>query len=445
MKGFVEELRQAARGAPRFRVEGVVRSCRGLSITATVPGARTGDLVLIVPEAGREVEAEVIGFGGGEVTLMPLGRARGVSEGDAVVSDGKRFLAPVGDGLLGRVLDGYGRPLDGRPLPTGLDWRPVDGSPPNPLERRRVVAPLVLGVRAIDGLLTVGEGQRLGLFAGSGVGKSTLLGMITRHATADRIVIALVGERGREVREFLEDSLGEDGRARSVVVCSTSDEPAVARLRCGFVATAIAEGFRERGLSALLLLDSITRLARAQREVGLAAGEPPGRRGFPPSVFAVLPALLERAGNSARGTLTAVYTVLVEGSDLDEPVSDEVRSILDGHIVLDRAAAQRGRYPAVDPLASVSRLMDGVASAQHVAAAAWFRQNLAIYEEHRDLVTVGAYRRGTNPALDAAIDVVDELEGYLAQSRLEDASFEDTVGRLVRLWRDRGEDRHGQP
>jgi len=436
VKGFVDELAEAARSAPRFGVEGRVSAWQGLALTATVPGARTGDLVRIRPASGAEIEAEVIGFSGHEARLMALGRADGVASGDRVVSDGRRFTVPCGDGLLGRVLDGHGRPMDGEPLPAGLEWRAVDAAPPNPLERRRVDTTLPLGVRAIDGLMTVGEGQRLGLFAGSGVGKSTLLGMIARQARADRIVIALVGERGREVREFLEDCLGEDGRARSVVLCSTSDAPAVARLRCGFVATAVAEGFRERGLRVLLLLDSITRLARAQREVGLAAGEPPGRRGFPPSVFAVLPALLERAGNSAQGTMTAVYTVLVEGSDMDEPVADEVRSILDGHIVLDRAAAQRGRYPAVDPLASVSRLMDGVAGDEHRRAASWFRETLAVYEEHRDLITVGAYRRGSDPALDRAVDAAPVLESYLAQDRGEEASFEDSVEALVRIWRD---------
>ncbi|MBW2260734.1 MAG: FliI/YscN family ATPase [Deltaproteobacteria bacterium] len=436
MKKFVEELGDAALSAPGFRVEGRVSAWQGLSLTATVPGARTGDLVRIRPAAGGEIEAEVIGFSGAEVRLMPLGRAEGVGSGDRVLSDGRRFTVPCGDGLLGRVLDGYGRPMDSEPLPPGLEWQCVDGAPPNPLERRRVDRTLAMGVRSIDGLLTVGEGQRLGLFAGSGVGKSTLLGMIARQARADRIVIALVGERGREVREFLEDNLGREGRARSVVVCATSDAPAVARLRCGFVATAIAEGFRERGLGVLLLLDSITRLARAQREVGLAAGEPPGRRGFPPSVFAVLPALLERAGNSARGTLTAVYTVLVEGSDMDEPVADEVRSILDGHIVLDRAAAQRGRYPAVDPLASVSRLMDRVAGAEHREAAAWFRKNLALYEEHRDLITVGAYRKGSDPMLDRAVAIAPDLEAYLAQERDERPGLQDSVDALVRLWRE---------
>jgi FliI/YscN family ATPase len=313
----------------------------------------------------------------------------------------------------------------------------VTGSPPNPLERRRISRPLALGVRCIDGLATVGEGQRIGLFAGSGVGKSTLLGMIARRATAQRIVIALVGERGREVREFLEDCLGEEGRARSVVVCSTSDEPAVCRLKSGLVATTIAEGFRDRGLGVLLLVDSITRMARAQREVGLAAGEPPGRRGFPPSTFAMLPALLERAGNSAHGTLTAIVTVLVEGSDMDEPVADEVRSILDGHIVLDRAAAHRGRYPAVDPLASVSRLMDGVVDDEHRAAARWFRETLALVEEHRDLVTVGAYRRGTNPRLDRALDVLGELESYIAQDRHEVTGPRDARDRLVETWKRR--------
>ena len=432
------ELARAVRSAPRFLMEGSVRACQGLAITAAIPGARTGDLVRIVPHAGREVEAEVIGFRGEDVALMALGRAEGISAGDRVLSDGRRLAAPIGDGLLGRVLDGHGRPLDGRPLPAGLEWRPVDGPPPNPLVRMRVERPLCLGVRSIDGLATVGEGQRLGLFAGSGVGKSTLLGMIARRASADRIVIALVGERGREVRDFIEDSLGEKGLARSVVVCATSDTPAVTRLRSGLTATAIAEGFRERGLNVLLLLDSITRLARAQREVGLSAGEPPGRRGFPPSVFAMLPALLERAGNSSRGTLTAIYTVLVEGSDLDEPVSDEVRSILDGHIVLDRSAAQRGRYPAVDPLASVSRLMDRIVPDEHRRAAAWLRETMAVYEEHRDLVTVGAYRKGSDPRLDKAVALVGEIEAFLGQDRDEEAPLEGTRDRLVGLYRSHG-------
>jgi type III secretion protein N (ATPase) len=434
----LEAMKRAVSRTGAERTTGRVRSCLGLAITATVPGARTGDVVRLEVGTGGEVEAEVIGFRDEVVVLMPLGRTDGISPGDTVVSDGRRFTAPSGDGLLGRVLDGHGRPLDGRGLPADVEWVDVDAPPPNPLERRRIDTVLGLGVRSIDALATVGEGQRLGLFAGSGVGKSTLLGMIARNARAERVVIALVGERGREVREFLEENLGADGLARSVVVCATSDAPAVTRLRSGFVATAIAEGFREQGRKVLLLVDSVTRLARAQREVGLAAGEPPGRRGFPPSVFSMLPALLERAGNSARGTLTAIYTVLVEGSDMDEPISDEIRSILDGHVVLDRDAAQRGRYPAVDPLASVSRLMEDVTSGEARAAARWFRRTLAVYEQNRDLVTVGAYRKGSDPELDRAVAVMPELEAFLGQDREEACTYGESAARLVELAR-----RHG--
>ncbi len=434
----LERMKRALASAPAMMATGRVRSCLGLTLTATVPGVRTGDVVRLEPRGGQAVEAEVIGFRDEEVILMPLGRTEGVSPGDPVVSDGRRLLAPSGDDLMGRVLDGYGRPMDGRPMPPDVVWRPVDAAPPNPLERRPIDQALPMGVRCIDALLTVGVGQRLGLFAGSGVGKSTLLGMIAKNARADRIVIALVGERGREVNEFLEGNLGREGRARSVVVCATSDAPAVARLRSGFVATSIAEGFRERGLSTLLLLDSVTRLARAQREVGLAAGEPPGRRGFPPSVFSMLPALMERAGNSAQGTLTAIYTVLVEGSDMDEPISDEVRSILDGHVVLDRRVAQRGRWPAVDPLASVSRLADRLATAEARSAAAWLKATLATYEQHRDLITVGAYRRGTDAALDRAIGAMPDIEVFLGQGRDETAPLDQSVRRLCDLARAHG-------
>ncbi len=435
MRTRKDDLVAAVEAAPTTRITGRVRSSLGLTVKAALPMARVGDLVRILPSSGGPVEAEVIGFGEGEAVLMPLGRMEGVASGDPVESDGKRPVAPAGDALLGRVLEGFGRPMDGKPLPSGIALRPVDARPPGPLERARVDRPFSVGVRAIDGLATVGEGQRLGLFAGSGVGKSTLLGMIARRASTDRVVIALVGERGREVREFVEDSLGEGGLARSVVVCATSDSPAVARLRCGMVATAIAEGFREDGHRVLLLLDSVTRLARAQREVGLAAGEPPGRRGFPPSVFSMLPSLFERAGNSAAGTMTAIYTVLVEGSDMDEPVADEVRSILDGHVVLSRDAALRGRYPAVDPLSSVSRLMDQVASRDHVKAAAWLRQSMAVFEEHRDLVAVGAYRKGSDPRLDRAIAAAPEIEAFLGQGRDEQATLEDTAARLISLSR----------
>jgi type III secretion protein N (ATPase) len=305
--------------------------------------------------------------------------------------------------------------------------------PPDPLSRARITQPLALGVRALDGLLTVGEGQRIGLFAGSGVGKSTLLGQIARQAEADVVVVCLIGERGREVVEFLEDSLGEEGRRRSVVVCATSDAPALVRLESAYVATAIAEWFRDRGQRVLLLMDSVTRFARAGREVGLAAGEPPARRGYPPSVFAALPGLLERSGTAARGSITAFYTVLVEGGDMEEPIADEVRGILDGHVVLDRRLGARGRWPAIDVLASLSRVMDAVTSEPHQRSARALRETLALYEEKRDLVSLGAYKKGSDARLDRALTKIDAIEAFLRQGRLERTPFAETVAQLGRL------------
>ncbi|MGZ6077398.1 MAG: FliI/YscN family ATPase, partial [Myxococcaceae bacterium] len=339
--------------------------------------------------------------------------------GAAAECRGESLTVEVGEALVGRVLDGLGQPLDGRPLPAGLVRWPVDRPCPAPFRRARVDAPLTLGVRAIDGLCTVGRGQRLGLFAGAGVGKSTLLGQMARQTRADVTVVALVGERGRELREFVEDALGPEGLRRSVVVCATSDAPALVRLRAGFVATAIAEWFREQAGDVLFLLDSITRLARAQREVGLAAGEPPARQGYPPSVFSMLPRLLERTGNSERGSCTALYTCLVAGDDLEDPIADEVRGILDGHVVLDRRIAERGRWPAVDVLASLSRVMPQVTSGEHRRLAARFRELAAAYEQRRDLILLGAYTPGTDALTDEAIARQPQLEAFLAQERDE--------------------------
>ena len=408
----------AVRAVRPFRLSGRVELVRGLLLEATLPGARIGEVVAI-RGARTQVLGEVVGFAGARAQLLPLGSAAGVGEGAEVESRGESLTVDVGQALVGRVLDGLGRPMDGRPLPAGLVRWPVDRVCPEPFRRARVDAPLPLGIRAIDGLCTVGRGQRLGLFAGAGVGKSTLLGQMARLTRADVTVVALVGERGRELREFVEDALGPEGLRRSVVVCATSDAPALVRLRAGFVATAIAEWFREERGNVLFLLDSVTRLARAQREVGLAAGEPPARQGYPPSVFSMLPRLLERTGNSERGSCTALYACLVAGDDLEDPIADEVRGILDGHVVLDRRIAERGRWPAVDVLASLSRVMSRVSSAEHRRMAARFRELLAAYEQRRDLILLGAYARGTDALTDEAILRQPALEAFLAQGREE--------------------------
>jgi type III secretion protein N (ATPase) len=411
-------------------VRGRVVELTGLVVRAVVDGVRHGETCLVHGAAGP-VPAEVVGFRGDEAVLLPLGSTAGLAAGAEVEPTGRPFSIRAGRGLLGRVVDGLGRPLDGRPLPAELVPWAVDRRAPEPLARPRVSAPLALGVRALDALLTAGEGQRLGLFAGSGVGKSTLLAQIARGSAAEVVVVGLVGERGREVRDFVEDALGPEGLARSVVVAATSDAPALVRLKAAHVATAIAEWFAEvEGRRVLLLLDSVTRFARAQREVGLAAGEPPARQGYPPSVFAELPRLLERAGPRARGAITAVYTVLVAGGDLEEPIADEVRGILDGHVVLDRAVAARGRFPAVDVLQSVSRVMPALVSREHLALAARARALLATWERHRDLVALGAHQRGADAALDEAVDRIAGVEAFLAQDAGEVSSFEDALGGL---------------
>jgi type III secretion protein N (ATPase) len=414
-------------------VAGRVTEVTGLVVRATAPGARVGELVWIESGAVR-VRAEVVGFRGDEVVLLPLGEAAGLGPEALVRPTGRPLSVRVGPSLLGRVLDGLGQPMDGAgPLAGPTEEWPVERPAPDPLRRRRIERPLSLGVRAIDALLTVGEGQRLGLFAGSGVGKSTLLGQIARNTEADVNVICLVGERGREVVDFLDTSLGATGRARSVVVCATSDAPSLVRLKSTFVATAIAEWFRAQGKRVLFMMDSLTRFARAQREVGLAAGEPPARQGYPPSVFALLPRLLERTGNDAQGSITALYTVLVAGGDMEEPIADEVRGILDGHIVLSRALAARNHWPAIDVLPSLSRLMSAVADAGHRAAAARLREILATYERQRDLIALGAYQRGADRATDDAIARIDAINAFLRQGTDEVAGFADTRQRLSRL------------
>jgi type III secretion protein N (ATPase) len=428
----LDRLRAALAG-DLLPVRGRVTRVAGLTVEATAAGARLGDRVELRTQGGVPVPAEVVGLREDRLVLLPLGEMAGLGADSEVVPAGGPLAIRVGEALAGRILDGLGRPIDGAPLPARLEEWPVDRPAPPPLSRAPVRRALPLGVRALDALTTLGEGQRIGLFAGAGVGKSTLLGQIARGTGADRIVVCLVGERGREVREFVEGTLGEQGLARAVLVVATSDAPALVRLRAAHVATAIAEWFAEGGRSVLLLLDSITRYARALREVGLAAGEPPARQGYPPSVFSALPRLLERAGARSRGTITAIYTVLVAGDDLEEPIADEVRGTLDGHVVLDRAVAAGGRHPAVDVLGSLSRCMRQVATAAHVAAAERLRGLLAAHERVRDLVALGAYRAGADPDADRALARLPDIEAFLRQGAGERAGFADTVARLEEL------------
>ena len=428
----LDALKAKLAATAALRPSGRVLAVTGLSLRFSMPGVRVGDVVH-VKRRGEPLACEVVGFERGEAIGMPLGAIAGIGPDDEVESTGAPFVVRASEALLGRVVDGLGRPIDGRGAIAGGVEVPVDANPPASLDRRPVTRPLPTGVRVLDGLLTMGEGQRVGLFAGSGVGKSTLLGAIARGTAADVVVVGLVGERGREVGEFLEHALGEEGRKRSVVVVATSDVAALERLRAAQVATAYAEYFRDQGKSVMLLLDSVTRFARAQREVGLAAGEPPARRGYPPSVFAMLPRLLERSGQGARGSITAIYTVLVEGGDMDEPIADEVRGILDGHVVLDRSIAARGRYPAVDPTVSLSRVMDAIVTPAQRDHARKLRALVAHYEAKRDLVTLGAYAKGSDRELDEAIARLPKIEQFLRQSPADRVAFDETVATLARV------------
>ncbi|BDG07759.1 FliI/YscN family ATPase [Anaeromyxobacter paludicola] len=429
------ELAAAVAAVRTVPLRGRVAALTGLSIRARVPAVRAGELVRVEAAGRAPLAAQVVGFEGDEAVLLPLGDPRGVGPDSAVLTSGRPLEVGVGPALVGRVLDGLGAPIDAKGPLAGLCAWPVERPAPPPLSRAPVRVPLPLGVRAIDAVATVGEGQRVGLFAGAGVGKSTLLARIARDAACDLAVVCLVGERGREVRDFVEDALGAPGLARSVVVAATSDAPALVRLAAPRVATAIAEWFAEvEGRRVLLLVDSLTRFARAQREAGLAAGEPPVRQGYPPSVFAELPRLVERAGGrSGGGAVTAVYTVLVAGGDLEEPIADEVRGLLDGHVVLDRRLAERGQWPAVDPLQSLSRLMPALASPAHLAAAGRLRGHLAAYERHRDLIALGAYAAGSDPRTDEAIARIGAIERFLAQPLGETAPFSETVERLAEV------------
>jgi FliI/YscN family ATPase len=411
---------EASEAASRFQASGEVVRVVGTTVEVAGLILQLGSICWIDLEPEGMVSAEVVGFRDGTITLVPFGDLSGVRPGSAVRLREQQFRVPVGPAVLGRILDGFGRPIDGQG-PVRAEYRVVTGAAPHPLGRARISTPISTGVRSLDGLLSAGKGQRLGIFAGSGVGKSTLLAMIARHASSNVNVIALIGERGREVQEFIDEQLGPEGLARSCVVVATSDQPALLRLKAAEIATAIAESFRDEGKDVLFMMDSVTRLAMAQREIGLGAGEPPALRGYPPSVFSMLPRLLERAGNTEYGTITGFFTVLVEGDDMTEPVADTVRSILDGHIVLSRALAERNHYPAVDVLASVSRAMPAVVDKEHLRLAGAVRAALAEFEGARDLIEVGAYAAGSNPAIDEAIALRPALEAFLCQE-LEEAS-----------------------
>jgi len=419
-KAWAESLAQArARmGAVReFAVEGTLNRMVGMTLEAVGCEAAVGGRCLIDTAEGKQVEAEVVGFSGDKLFLMPTGDIRGIMPGARVIPTHSASEVAVGEALLGRVLDGAGRPLDGAGELRCTDRVSLTGEPLNPLMRRAIRDPLDVGVRSINSLLTVGGGQRIGLFAGSGVGKSVLLGMMTRYTQADVTVVGLIGERGREVQDFVTNTLGPDGMRRAVVVATPADNPPLMRLHGAWLATAIAEYFRDRGMKVLLLLDSLTRFAQAQREIALAIGEPPATKGYPPSVFARLPQLVERAGNSDRGagSITAFYTVLVEGDDQNDPIADAARAILDGHIVLSRRLAESGLYPAIDVEASISRAMHQIATRDQLDLATRFRQLYSTYQQNRDLITVGAYRRGSDPRVDMAVEQWPKMLEFLRQ------------------------------
>jgi flagellum-specific ATP synthase len=415
-----------------IQVRGKVTNIVGLVVEGHGPGSSIGGMCEIYSKARKSsIMAEVVGFRNKRVLLMPLGDLNGIGPGSVIIARKSQPIVKVGNDMLGRVVDGMGEPLDGKG-PLMLDYEmPLYGNPYNPLKKRRIDEPLDLGIRSINGLLTVGKGQRMAIMSGSGVGKSVLLGMMARHTKADVNVIALIGERGREVNEFLERDLGEEGLKRSVVVTAISDQPSLIRIRGAYLATTIAEYFRDQGLDVLLMMDSITRFAMSMREIGLAIGEPPTTKGYTPSCFAKMPKLLERAGNtSSKGSITGLYTVLVEGDDLTEPVADTVRSIVDGHIVLSRDLAARGHYPAVDILRSVSRVMNDIMDEKHLSAARSIQSMTAVYEEARDLINIGAYVNGNNPEIDNAIRHIDSINRFLKQGINEKASIEQAVAQM---------------
>lgn len=414
-----------------YKINGKVTDVIGLVIVSIGPNVSLGEVCTIVNRDGTEVcRTEVVGFKEGKVLSIAIGNVENISPSCEIIATGRSFSIGVGDELLGRVIDGMGEPIDGKGPIQNISNKTVFRDPPNPLNRRRIETPLQTGVRSIDGLLTVGRGQRVGIFAGSGVGKSVMLGMIARNTNADVSVIVLLGERGREVREFIEKDLGEEGLKRSVVIVATSDKPALMRIKAAYIGTTIAEYFRDQGKDVVLMMDSVTRFALAQREVGLTVGEPPTTKGYTPSVFAILPKLLERAGTSDRGSITGFYTVLVDGDDMTEPVADAVRSILDGHIVLSRKIANKGQFPAIDPLQSVSRVMPDIVNRDHRMRAIQFNEILTTYNEAEDLINIGAYVKGSNPQIDHALSKISKLRSFLKQDMTEKALFQDSISKL---------------
>ena len=414
---------------------GKVSKVVGLTIESNGPEVTIGELCTLYSARDRSrIIAEVVGFKDSKVLLMPLGDMNGIGPGTIVTAHGEVLKVGVGRGLVGRVIDGLGNPIDNMGELEIEGYYPVNNQPPHPLMRKRIDEPLCLGIKAIDGLLTVGKGQRVGIFAGSGVGKSTLIGMIARNTKADINVIALIGERGREVREFIERDLKEEGLQRSVVIVATSDQPALVRLKGALLATAIAEYFRDQGNDVLLLMDSLTRFAMAQREVGLAIGEPPVSRGYTPSVFGLLPKLLERAGNSEYGSITGLYTVLVDGDDMTEPITDTARGILDGHIVLSRALANRNQYPAIDVLASVSRVMTDIITSEHKTLAGEIKRIMAVYKEAEDLINIGAYVKGSSKKIDNAIEVIDNIIGFIEQDTEDNFTFDEVLSQMSSIF-----------
>lgn len=408
----------------------------GLTIESIGPVARLNDLCMIFSgDSGQKIMAEVIGFRDDRVLLMPYSNVEGVGLGSRVENTGAPLSIRVGDDLLGKTLDGLGMPLDESELHTVMTYS-VDAAPPDPMKRKIIDEVLPLGVKAVDGLMTIGKGQRIGIFAGSGVGKSTLMGMFARNTKADINVIALIGERGREVREFIERDLGEEGKQRSVVVVATSDKPALIRKKAAMAATAVAEYFRDQGKDVLLMMDSLTRFSMAQREIGLASGEPPVSRGYPPSVYAEMPKLLERAGNAESGSITGLYTVLVDGDDFNEPITDTARGILDGHIMLSRKLGHKNHYPAIDILQSISRVMSSIATREHKAFAGKLKSVLATYTEAEDLINIGAYKKGSNDEIDYAIEKIRAVNEYLMQQTDEKFTFEEEITLLGQLFED---------
>jgi flagellum-specific ATP synthase len=428
---YINRFKTLIDQADLVKLNGKVTDVIGLIIVSAGPNVSLGEVCTIIDKSGKEVcKTEVVGFKNGKVLSIALGEVEKISPLCEIIASGQSFRIGVGESLLGRVIDGTGNPIDGKGLIEVSSFRNIHNAPPNPLERKRISEPLRCGVRSIDALLTCGKGQRIGIFAGSGVGKSVLLGMIARNTDADINIIVLVGERGREVREFIEKDLGEDGLKKSVVIASTSDTPALLRIKAALIGTTIAEYFRDLGKDVVLMMDSVTRFAMAQREIGLTIGEPPTTKGYTPSVFAILPKLLERAGNARYGSITGFYTVLVDGDDFTEPIADAVRSILDGHIVLSRKLANRGQFPAIDSLASISRIMQDIVSTDHFKRTTAFNEILSTYNEAEDLINIGAYVKGSNPQIDHALSKINALRNFLKQDMREKADFDETIGKL---------------